>query len=102
LCGEVNDWILKLTTDIDGYLAALQKSAFAGTAYCQEYALQTGGPIWGFKYLAGHPPPYINACLYAGFAFHRLFCAALYSVRRNDLFEIGQSAAPDGDRAGRA
>src|SRR5512136_1426094 len=28
LRGEVNDWILDLTPDIDGYLAAMQRAAF--------------------------------------------------------------------------
>jgi len=55
LRGEVNDWILELAPDIDGYLAALQKAAFAGIAYCRDYAIQAGRTVWGFKY-PGWPP----------------------------------------------
>jgi hypothetical protein len=55
LRGEVNDWILELMPDIDGYLAVLQKSALAGIAYCRDYALQAGRPVWGFKHPAWSP-----------------------------------------------
>ncbi len=50
LRGEVNDWILDLTPDIDGYLAAMQKAAFAGISFSRDYAVSVGRPIWGFKY----------------------------------------------------
>ncbi len=55
LQGQVNDWILELTPDTDGYLAALQSGAFAGIAYCRDYALAQGRPVWGFKYPAWNP-----------------------------------------------
>jgi hypothetical protein len=50
LRGEVNDWILELSPDVDGYLAALQDSLFGGIAYCRDYAVGLGRPVWGFKY----------------------------------------------------
>ena len=55
LRGEVNDWILELMPDIDGYLAVLQKSALSGITYCRDYALQAGRPVWGFKHPAWSP-----------------------------------------------
>lgn len=50
LRGEVNDWILELMPDVDGYLSVLQKSAVAGITYCRDYAIQSGRPVWGMKY----------------------------------------------------
>jgi len=50
LNGEVNDWILTLAPDVDGYLAAIQAAVFAGVRYCRDYALSVGRPVWGFKY----------------------------------------------------
>ncbi len=55
LYGDVNDWILDLTPDADGYLLALQEAAFAGVAYCRDFAREHGRPIWGFKYPAWSP-----------------------------------------------
>jgi hypothetical protein len=55
LQGQVNDWILELTPDTDGYLQALQEAAFAGIAYCRAFALAQGRPVWGFKYPAWDP-----------------------------------------------
>lgn len=55
LHGEVNEWIFSLMPDLDGYLAALQGSAFAGISYCRGYAVRAGRPVWGFKY-PGWPP----------------------------------------------
>ena len=48
--GEVNDWILDLMPDLDGYLAALGNGCFAGIDYCRTAALAMNRPIWGFKY----------------------------------------------------
>lgn len=50
LGGEVNDWVLNLTPNVDGYLASLQKAAFAGVTYSRDYARSVDRPIWGFKY----------------------------------------------------
>ncbi len=55
LRGSVNDWIFDLTPDVDGYLTALQKAAFAGATYCRDFALKSGRSIWGFKYPAWNP-----------------------------------------------
>lgn len=55
LQGQVNDWILELTPDTDGYLRALQEAAFAGIAYCRAFAAAQGRPVWGFKYPAWNP-----------------------------------------------
>lgn len=55
LRGEVNDWILELMPDLDGYLSVLQKSALAGITYCRDYALQAGRPVWGLKYPGWSP-----------------------------------------------
>jgi hypothetical protein len=55
LQGEVNDWILDLTPDTDGYLRALQQAAFAGIAYCRDFARVHDRPVWGFKYPAWSP-----------------------------------------------
>ena len=59
LSGEVNDWILDLTPDVDGYLLAMQKGAFAGVRYCREYAALQGRDVWGFKH-PGWSPVFIN------------------------------------------
>jgi len=53
---EVNDWIPDLMPDIDGYLAAISQSAFAGITYCRDYAAKAGRPVWGFKYPGWKPP----------------------------------------------
>lgn len=55
LSGDVNDWILDVTPDSDGYLFALQKAAFSGVAYCRDFARGHGRPVWGFKYPAWSP-----------------------------------------------
>jgi len=55
LHGEVNHWLLELMPDIDGYLSVLQKSALAGIAYCREYAIRSGRPVWGMKYPGWSP-----------------------------------------------
>ncbi len=55
LQGHVNDWILELTPDTDGYLNAMQKAAFAGVAYCRDFAMAQGRAVWGFKYPAWSP-----------------------------------------------
>ena len=52
LQGQVNDWILELTPDTDGYLRAIHQSAFAGISYCRDFAIAHGRPVWGFKYPA--------------------------------------------------
>jgi hypothetical protein len=36
--------------DIDGYVQAFGRAAFAGMAYCRDYALARGRKVWGFKY----------------------------------------------------
>ncbi|MGB8648894.1 MAG: sulfotransferase [Anaerolineae bacterium] len=59
LTGNVNDWIPDLMPDIDEYLAALGRAAFAGVAYCRDCALRLGRPVWGFKY-PGWKPPFIR------------------------------------------
>jgi hypothetical protein len=56
LAGDVNDWIPDLMPDVEGYLAALGRSAFAGVTYCRSYALRAGRPVWGFKYPGWKPP----------------------------------------------
>jgi len=56
LKGDVNDWIPDLMPDIDGYLAALSRSAFAGILYCRDYAARVGRPVWGFKQPGWKPP----------------------------------------------
>ena len=48
--GEVNDWILDLMPDLDGYLSALGNACFAGIDYCRTAALEMNRPVWGFKY----------------------------------------------------
>ncbi len=55
LRGDVNDWILDLKPDAEGYLLALQKAAFAGAAYCRDFAIAHGHPVWGFKHPAWSP-----------------------------------------------
>lgn len=59
LHGEVNDWILNLTPDIDGYLSAMQTAAFAGIEFCQKYAQSVGRQTWGFKY-PGWTPNFVQ------------------------------------------
>ena len=58
--GEVNDWILDLMPDLDGYLAALGNACFAGIDYCRQAALEMNRPVWGFKY-PGWTPVVLNA-----------------------------------------
>ncbi|MEO8164151.1 MAG: sulfotransferase [Betaproteobacteria bacterium] len=55
LAGEVNEWIADLMPDIDQYVTALGQAAFAGVAYCRDYAHRAGRPIWGFKHPAWKP-----------------------------------------------
>ena len=59
LDGKVNDWILDLMPNVDGYLSALAHSAFAGITFCREEALRYQRPVWGFKY-PGWRPAFIN------------------------------------------
>lgn len=58
--GEVNDWILDLMPNLDGYLAALGNACFAGIDYCRVAALEMNRPVWGFKY-PGWTPAVLNA-----------------------------------------
>ncbi len=55
LADDVNDWIFDLLPDLDGYVGALGRSAFAGLRYCRDYAQQLGRPVWGCKYPAWKP-----------------------------------------------
>ena len=55
LDGDVNDWILDLMPDADGYLAALGQACFAGLAYCRDYAARAGRTVWGVKYPGWRP-----------------------------------------------
>ena len=48
--GKVNSWIPDLMPEMDGYLAALSRGAFAGLANCRDFALSLGRKVWGFKY----------------------------------------------------
>jgi hypothetical protein len=50
LNGAIDAWIPDLMPDIDGYVEAFGQAAFAGIAYCREYARAQGRPVWGFKY----------------------------------------------------
>jgi hypothetical protein len=59
LDGQVNDWILDLMPDVDGYLTALGRACLSGLAYCRDYAAEVGRPVWGIKY-PGWPPHFIN------------------------------------------
>lgn len=47
--GDVNDWILDLMPDIDGYLAQLSRGCFSLLDYCRDYAVGAGRPVWGVK-----------------------------------------------------
>jgi Sulfotransferase family len=58
--GEVNDWILDLMPNLDGYLSALGNACFAGIDYCRVAALEMNRPVWGFKY-PGWTPAVLNA-----------------------------------------
>ncbi len=58
--GEVNDWILDLMPDLDGYLSALGNACFGGIEYCRQAALEMNRPVWGFKY-PGWTPAVLNA-----------------------------------------
>jgi Sulfotransferase family len=58
--GEVNDWILDLMPNLDGYLSALGNACFGGIDYCRFAALEMNRPIWGFKY-PGWTPAVLNA-----------------------------------------
>jgi hypothetical protein len=55
LAGNVNEWIPDLMPDVNGYLAALGRAAFAGVAYCRSYARESGRQVWGFKYPGWQP-----------------------------------------------
>ncbi len=59
LNGDSDDWIPDLMPDVEEYLAALGRSAFAGVTYCREYAQRVGRPVWGFKY-PGWKPAFIQ------------------------------------------
>jgi hypothetical protein len=47
--GDVNDWILDLMPNIDGYLDHLGRSCFGLLTYCRDYAVAAGRPVWGLK-----------------------------------------------------
>ncbi len=55
VAGDADDWILDLMPDLDGYLDALHRGAFAGLEHCRQHAASLGRPTWGFKY-PGWPP----------------------------------------------
>ncbi len=58
--GQVDDWILDLMPNLDGYLSALGNACFAGIDYCRLAALEMNRPVWGFKY-PGWTPAVLNA-----------------------------------------
>ena len=53
--GQVNDWILDLTPDVEEYLAAVGRSSFSWLGFCRDYAHKMGRPAWGIK-LPGMTP----------------------------------------------
>ncbi|HEX8144797.1 MAG TPA: sulfotransferase [Pyrinomonadaceae bacterium] len=53
--GDVNDWILDLMPELDGYIGALGRAYFSGLAYCRDYAALVGRPVWGIKYPGWSP-----------------------------------------------
>jgi hypothetical protein len=55
LDGDVNDWILDLMPELNGYLDALRRAYLSGLAYCRDYALEVGRPVWGIKYPGWSP-----------------------------------------------
>ena len=57
--GEVNDWILDLMPDLEGYAAALQGGVLAGLRFCRDEADAAGRPAWGFK-IPGWTPPTVR------------------------------------------
>jgi hypothetical protein len=59
LDGNVNDWMLDLMPDIDGYMNALGRAYLSGLTYCRNYAAEVGRPVWGIKY-PGWPPHLIS------------------------------------------
>lgn len=59
LDGDVNDWILALMPDVDGYVEAVGHGCLSGLAYCRDYAAEVGRPLWGIKY-PGWPPQFLR------------------------------------------
>lgn len=55
LDGSVNEWILDLMPNVEGYLDALAHSALSGIMFCREEALRYQRPVWGFKYPGWRP-----------------------------------------------
>jgi hypothetical protein len=53
--GQVNDWILDLTPDVEEYLAAVGRSSLSWLGFCRDYACKVGRPVWGIKYPAMTP-----------------------------------------------
>ncbi len=53
--GNTDAWIPDLMPDLDGYVTAFGHAAFAGIAYCRDYARGLGRPVWGFKYPSWKP-----------------------------------------------
>lgn len=55
LDGDVNDWIMELMPEIDGYMNALRQTFLAGLTFCRDYAAQVNRPVWGIKYPGWSP-----------------------------------------------
>jgi hypothetical protein len=55
LTRDVNQWIPTLMPEIPEYLNAIGRAAFSGIAYCRDYAVSLGRPVWGFKYPGWNP-----------------------------------------------
>ncbi len=96
LHGDVNGWIPNLIPDVDGYLGAMYQSAFAGIAYCREFARNAGRPIWGFKYPGWAPATIqlIHSVLpKARFIFiHRDLISSMKSAKAHHLINDEQEA----------
>ncbi len=87
--GQLNDWILDLTPELEPYLMVLAKACFLGLEHCEAQALALGRTVWGIK-KPGFKPASLNALKLMMPNFKLLY---IY----RDVFECAQSAKARGD-----